>query len=104
MNPITGRCRAVPGRQPVCNRYDGIQCMAVLADGGFSPATGTCGTMTIPAGCGCVYDLGSATFRSACARTCTPTIPGDTDCFSLNCGSIACLDNTRCTATNTCRP
>ncbi len=102
VNPITGRCRAAE-RQPVCNRYDGIQCMAVLADGGFSAATGTCGTMTIPAGCGCVYDLGSASFRAACARTCTPTIPGETDCFALNCGTIACLDNTRCRAANTCR-
>lgn len=103
VNPITGRCRAAE-RQPVCNRYDGIQCMAMLADGGFSAAaTGTCGTMTIPAGCGCVYDLGSASFRAACARTCTPTIPGETDCFALNCGTIACLDNTRCRAANTCR-
>ncbi|MBM4782451.1 MAG: hypothetical protein GQE15_32650 [Archangiaceae bacterium] len=102
-NPVTGRCRAAAERQPVCNRYDGIQCMAVLADGGTRPATGTCGTMTIPAGCGCVYDLGSASYRAACARTCTPTIPGDTDCFTLTCGTIACLDNTRCRAANTCR-
>lgn len=104
VNPITGRCRAAPERQPVCNRFDGIQCMPVLADGGTPPATGTCGTMTIPAGCGCVYDLGTASFRAACARTCTPTMPGERDCLALNCGAIACLDNTRCRAENTCRP
>jgi hypothetical protein len=104
VNPVTGRCRAVPERQPVCQRYDGIQCQAVLADGGTRPATGTCGTMTIPSGCGCVRDWATNTFRAACDQTCLKTtLPGDMDCFTLNCGTIACLDDTRCMGANTCR-
>lgn len=104
VNPVTGRCRAVPDRQPVCQRYDGIQCQAVLADGGTRPATGTCGTMTIPSGCGCVHDWRTNTYRAACDQTCLKTtLPGDQDCFTLNCGTIACLDDTRCMGPNTCR-
>jgi len=101
LNPITGRCRAVV-IQAVCLQHDAGGCHAIASDGG-AVADGTCGSLPLPAGCGCELDFSVNHYRVRCDRTCLPPGDGGLDCQTLNCGSVACLDNTRCLGPSSCR-
>jgi hypothetical protein len=89
-----GTCTASPGGYCVVN--DGMgRCSTLSLDGG-TLSGGLCGSVGIPAGCGC----GGSPPMPRCLGGCAPG--AGTTCVTTNCGSINCLAPLRCIGTNIC--